>query len=139
MIGDKEINDEFGVSEIKVAIYGGLTVSDNVIEFLKLPSKFRIYERMNLTQGKRRAEESAAGDRWDLLDRKERENNDERLTPDELRAQKDLEHIEKKACKNDVIKLAKFRTTDLPSNKDIILPEPASFREELVIQNKMQE
>ena len=75
---------------------------------------------MNITQRKRRAEEAAAGDRWDMLDRKERENDDERLTPEELRAQKDLEHIERQACRSDVINLAKVQTTELPSNKDKI-------------------
>ena len=94
---------------------------------------------MNKIQGKRRAEEAAAGDMWDLKHRKESENEDERLTPDELRAQKDQEHIERQACRSDVINLAKIQTTDLPCNKDIILPEPASLRDELLIQNKMQE
>ena len=95
LIGNKELEEEFGETDVKVAVYGGLNVSNNVIEFLKLPSKFRVYENMSITKAKRRIEESAAGERWDIMDRKERENDGQRLTPDELREQKDCEYVER--------------------------------------------
>ena len=41
------------------AVYGGVEITNKIEEFLKLPSGFRTYIRMNLIQDKVRTEEAA--------------------------------------------------------------------------------
>ena len=55
------------------------------------------------------------------------------MTPDEIRKVKDDKYRQRQACTKDTINLGKIRTIDLASNNDIMMPEPASLREELVI------
>ena len=139
LIGDRELHEMFGDENPEVACYGGIQITPNIEAFLRLPSKFRIYSSIDKTQAKKKTEESVAADRWDFHDRQERENEGERLTPDELRRQKDEEHRRRRPFTAEVIDLAKVRCTDLPGNKDIMMPAPASLREELKIQGRMQE
>ena len=60
-------------------------------------------------------------------------------TGTECRRQKDEEHRRRKPFTAEVIDLAKVRCTDLLGKKDIMMPAPASLREELKIQGRMQE
>ena len=87
LIGDQELITEFGELDIKVAVYGGITPSDNVIRFLQLPAKFRVYNRIEKIIGNKKTEEYAAGRRWDIRDRNE--NDRVGMNPDELRQCKD--------------------------------------------------
>ena len=106
-LGDKELFEEFGDTIPAIACYGGIEPSENIKAFLSLPAKFRIFTRMDLTQAKKKAEEAAVSERWDIMDRQEREQNGERLSPDELRRQKDLEHRERQSCTSLNINMSK--------------------------------
>ena len=98
LIGERELNDMFGDTVIDVAVYGGLQLSDNVKSFLSLPSGFRIYDRIEMIQAKKKAEITAVTERWDIRDRAEREDENVRMSPDELRTEKDKEFLERRAC-----------------------------------------
>ena len=121
-----------------MAVYGGIELTDNIKEFLKLPAKFRIYGRIEKVQADLFAEEGATMERWDIRDRKEREEEGQRMSPDQLRNQKDKEYLARKACTSEIIDLGKIRATDLPSNKEIHMPGPANLKEEMEIQRKKQ-
>ena len=132
------MHDKFGDIETKVAVYGDIEISENIEAYLKLPSGFRVFNRIEDVQAKKRAELAAISEKWDIRDRLDRENGDgERMSPDELRKEKDEEFLERKACTKERIDLTKVRATELPSNKDIFTPGPASLKEEICIQQRM--
>lgn len=70
-----------------------------------------------------------------LIDKHENDRLD--MSPDKLRVEKDKDHMERKSCTKDKIYLGKVRATDLPSNKDLMMPRPASIKEEIEIQTVM--
>ena len=72
--------------------------------------------------------------RWDKRERDERFNEDEQLTNDELRQEKDAEHRERKLGFNGEIDFSKMRPTEFPTNKDLQTPSPLDKRTEIHIQ-----
>ena len=129
------MNDKFGEIKVSVAIYGGIQPSQNVISFLKLPARMRIFGRLDRVTGQKKTEEFAAGQHWEI--RTNIENDRTGMTPDEIRKEKDKEYLERKACKKDCINLAKLRATDIPNCKDIMMPNPAPLKDEIDIQSYM--
>ena len=107
LIGEKELEERYGEEVPKVAIYGGLEVSDNVIKFLRLPASVRLFNKIDKIVAEKKVEESATIDRWEVMSR-EGENREERLTPEEMRRKRDREFLERKPCNKDRINLSKL-------------------------------
>ena len=122
LIGDKDLEAEFGETIPKVAIYGGIEASDNVKSFLRLPSNVRLFSRIEKIVAEKKVEEAAVIDRWEHRTRNESEGNN--LTPDEMRKKRDNDFLNRRPCDSDRINLAKTRSTELPGSKDIMMPGP---------------
>ena len=57
LIGDKELEDKYGDINISVAVYGGINLSQNVISFLKLPARMRMFGSIDRITGQKKTEE----------------------------------------------------------------------------------
>ena len=77
---------------------------------------------MIILQDEVRAEEGATIERWGLM----RDEKDE--TPAEIREKRDKENREKAIFNGHRISLHNIRATDLPHNKDVMMPGPAEIR-----------
>ena len=66
------------------------------------------------------------------------ENDRVGKTPNEIRAEKDKEFLERKACTKDCVNLAKLKTIDIPNYKKIMMPNPAPLKKEIEIKCNMK-
>ena len=124
----------FGDQEDDVLIYGGIIPTDNMKQFLRLPAKLKLFNKVVRTKEEVKAEVEATKARWDERDRDER-SQDEPISNDKLRIEKDKEYKERKVGFGGVIDLSKITPTDIPTSKEIITPGPAVIEKELKIQN----
>ena len=108
-----------------VTIYGGIQLSQNVISFLKLPARMRIYGNIDRVTGQKKTEEFAAGQCWEV--RSNIEINRTGMTSDQIRAEKDKEYQERRPFTNIELDMTKCRFTDLLSCKDLIMPGSAEL------------
>ena len=49
-MSEKDLCEKFGNVTKEPAVYGGIKITDEIEEFLKLPSGFRTFSRMNIRQ-----------------------------------------------------------------------------------------
>ena len=43
LIGNKELDEKYGDIDLSVVIYGGISPSQNVISFIKLPARMQMF------------------------------------------------------------------------------------------------
>ena len=78
--------------------------------------------------------------RWEKRDKDERSGeNENEISNEELRIQKDREFRERQLGHNNEIDMTKFRPTEFPSNKDLQTPGPSDLRTEIKIQTVKKE
>ena len=92
LISEEKLRERFGIVEPEPLIYGGLEVSDNVKKFLILPSKLKLYGKFNKLTKEIRAECESVKTRWNRCEREERSNENEEISNDKLRVEKDAEY-----------------------------------------------
>ena len=72
LINENELKGRFGSDEQNVLVYGGIEPSDNMIKFLRLPSKLKTYGKFNRLNEEIRSEAEAVKARWEKREREER-------------------------------------------------------------------
>ena len=92
-----------------------------------------MFSKMNLIQDEVRAEEAATIERWGFM------GGDEDESPEEIRIKRDRENREREISNGSRISLHYIRATDLPHNKDVIMPGPAEIRQEIKIQKQISD
>ena len=78
-VGDEQLENTFGTPVVEVVALGGITPSENMKAFLRLPLKFRTYAKLDREEAVIQAEGRAARQRWVLRDK-------ERTGPETLKA-----------------------------------------------------
>ena len=133
-IGDEELGTRGGDVEEEGSHphkYGGATTNEDEDAILKLPHKFTTYESIDLDKIKTSTEIMKDKIRWELRARDEREG--EAWTKDWQREQQD----EKKVIRamENKMEFSRRRVTDMPTNRDVNIPEPAEPDVEVVLSN----
>ena len=116
--------------------------SDYVKQFLILPSKIQIYNKIDKDKIEVEAETTSCKQRWSTRDAADIPIPD-RSDPEvirehvkSIREQKDLDFELRKPTKNKSVDFRNIRASELKHNSKMILPDPASNREEIIIQNQ---
>ena len=68
-ISDELLKDKYGDMDNKVLVYGGIIPTENMIAFLKLPSKLKLFGKMDRLREEVRGEAEATKARWDERER----------------------------------------------------------------------
>ena len=71
VIGDKQLEERFGEPGIEPAVNGGIEISMNMAEFLKLPAKFRIHSKISRIDHQIQTEVTAAKAQWNVREQQE--------------------------------------------------------------------
>ena len=99
--------------EIEPIIYGGLNVSENVKEFLKVPPRLRTFGEVNAIDIEVEGEALAAKQRWGSRE----VNKFPGITTEGLRTRRDLDFDKRQVVNDRRISFAKQRPTDLNLTK----------------------
>ena len=133
-IGDRQLEEEMRNEEEEVDKphkYGGVQTNEDEDSVLALPHKFTTFEKIQLDKIKVSTEIMKDKVRWELRAREERE---QRPWNEEWEFQ---QQDEKEVFRPDERKMefSRRRVTDMPTNRDINIPEPAEQNIETVLDN----
>ena len=131
-IKDEILIEKFGDKAKEPAVYGGIEITDEIKDFLKLPAGLRLFPKMNLMQDEARAEEAAVIERWNIM------SGDCEMDPEELRSKRHEENKLRMVSDGKKVNFSNMRATDFPQNKDLIVPQPVRIKDELRIQSQRE-
>ena len=139
---DADLNNMYGDLKIVPIVLGGIQCSDAVKEFLKLPAKFRVYSKLSKAKLEVKVETTAVKQRWGARDaedillgyRDKSEVIEEHVK--NLKKTKELEKETRKPVKGCNVNFTNLRANDLKHNSKMVLPDPSSNRDEVIIQNQ---
>jgi hypothetical protein len=134
IVSDEALRKEFGETVIEPRVYGGIDVSEDMAEFLKLPASLRRFPRVSELKEEVRAEITATKQRWTV--REMDEEGVDKLSIDERKIKKDRDKEERKVCDGKRIDFARVRATEMSHNKTINMPKQVELRKEIKIQNQ---
>ena len=129
-----EVNCEFQ----EPPTYGGCNISDNQRRLLRLPPKFTTYEEISEKEMEVEMEVANCKLRWELMNRREREEEGE---SEEWTEEWEMERMEKETTydsNSKVLDFRKKRVTDLPTCRRIVLPEAQGEDNEVVMRSMTQ-
>ena len=129
-------SDELLINELvndkpKPTIYCGIEVSEDMKEFLRLPSRFKLYSNVSLVNEEISSEEAADKMRWTM---EEVSKEGVVLTAQQKRDKKDKDNQERAISNTKVINFSNVRASELSHNKVITMQEPAELRSGIKIQ-----
>ena len=135
-LSDQKLEDQHGTPVVEVVALGGIVPTENMKAFLRLPLKFRCYQKIDREEAVVQAEGRAARQRWVLRDK-------ELVGPetfDQYRRRKERIEDEKLPEKgNKHVDFTRIPVTQLLCNKFIQMPSPASPEQEIRIQSEKLE
>ena len=123
---DEDINVEVCDKNEDVVAYGGVEVSDNMKEVLTCNPKMMLPSNIDMIEMEVEIEKGLMKARWSLMNEKMNKDDDD---------DEDDENNEVLDLENKILDYSKMRVTDLPTCPRLILPKPASIREESVMHN----
>ena len=131
-IGDRQLEEEMREEDVsRPHKYGGVETNADENSVLALPHKFTTFDNIQIDKIKVSTEIMKDKVRWELRSREEREG--EAWTEEwEVRQQEEKEvfrPVEKK------MEFSRRRVTDMPTNRDIHIPDPADQNVETVLDN----
>ena len=123
---DQELGTEFGSTHRQ---YGGVTTNDDENDILKLPPKFGIMKRIDVTKTVIEVEKCFNGIRWNhiIAEQEEGQEGDTTLA---------TEFYDKE---NTEMNINRMRPTDLPFNSKVSMPKAISLEKEVVFQKLKDE
>ena len=127
VICDDKLNDMFEDDIPKVAIYGDIQPTKEIIDFLNIPTGFRTYTKMSKLNEEVRNEEAATHERWRFMF-----NPDD--SPEEMRKMRDHENRMRMVYNDQKICFSNLRAMDFSQNKEIKMPGPVYISNEMKIQ-----
>ena len=139
---DKDLSDRFGEIPVHPIILGDIVCSEYVKLFLILPSKIRIYNKIDKNKIEVEAETTSCKQRWssqDAADIPISDRNDPEVIREHVKSiceQKDIDYLLRRPTKNKSVDFRNIRASELKHNSKMILPDPANNRDEIVIQNQ---
>ena len=123
VVDDVELGVEF---ESEPRLYGGVVMSEDEMKVLRLPPKFGIYKKLNVTQCRIDVEESLNKLRWNRMF----SNRDKNRTG--VNEDVNGEFVSRTT---NMVDIANLRPSDLPFNPNVAMPQALSMEEEVKLFN----
>ena len=120
---DQGLQAKFGDRTQGGLVLHGIEPSNNVLEFLKLPPKFKVYKKVDLIEARVEGEATAAKQRYSRLeDEKQQVSQEQRLDRRWTQAQARAPH------KDGIANFQRMKAREFKSNKRIGQPEDRATR-----------
>ena len=130
-VEDDELGKEF---ESEPRLYGGIVMSENEMKILRLPPKFGLYRKLNVSQCKIDVEESLNKLRWNRVFRRDgNSQSNEGDNGEPVREGRDDNRFVSRSTKT--VDIEKLKPSDLPFNPTVAMPPALSMEEEVKLFN----